>query len=391
MKKDNRILFVVSSPTGPYDPPGVLYSLAEEISKQSEVIFISSNQDIRPFGITNFSETFNHIYKAITTEERTITIWQFLSLLPRRFGRTKIYNLFPKYFLLIYIWIRRLFHNKVVVFYTYSPKEDLLKNYIPYQFSIYDCLDVFTPDQFVNNANTIKKFDLVFAHNELLYKILIEINKNTKLTSHGVYKKLNVYNLTQRLDNSVVFAGGISNRIDYDLLKKVITKLKNINFYFVGKQYILKHYISQNDRINYLKWKTILNLPNVTFFSVGSDPESYSLVSLFKVAILPYVSEDCPNEYANQNVTPMKMLGYFANHVPIVSTPLKIMEYYASKGFPVYCARNHAEFSLKILDLIKASRNFDCNEKAITNFINSNLMQTKIKQIFKYTNRTIKK
>lgn len=388
MKHD--LLYVFCSPTKAFDPPQVYYNLAKSLALKNEVIFCSLPIEINPtnkFGIVTYATLLS---QALCTKHAHLVLWDYPATIPILNRTTRRLNIRISLILLrIYILIRKYIHKKVVIFYSLTPEQNRLYNYIPFSYTVYDCLDVFNPNQIHNNKIYISKFDLVFAHNQLLQSRLMNINKNTKLVAHGATDLIEIRNNKHRVSNSVVFVGGISKRIDYDILEKVVTKLSTVHFYFLGEEYLLRHYVSKKDYVAMRQWKHICKNSNVHFLSIDTHPNIYILMELFQVAILPYKSQNNPNEYANREVTPMKILGYMANNLPIVSTALPIMQSYESK-FPIFCTDNPDVFASQIIQIIQNPHLFTYAQSRLKRFIKNSILNTKIRQIAKHVNKLYK-
>lgn len=161
----------------------------------------------------------------------------------------------------------------------------------------------------------IARADLILAVSDTLYQRLY--STRTQLIPHGVDYDLFSSPLPAAADfpqngrPTAGFYGSISQWLDYDLLEKIISKLPNWNFVFIGN-------ISENAAPHAARLATFEN----TFF-LGARPHhqlpSYS--QHWAASLLPFLD----NAQIN-SCNPLKLLEYLAAGRPVISTPFPALK-----------------------------------------------------------------
>lgn len=218
-----------------------------------------------------------------------------------------------------YIW---LFYPQI-----YS----LIKPSLPCYKLIYDIVDFFTSPQpnlnhKLNNQKKLllKKANLITAISQNLkisyQKILpstkihivpqgFNLIKSSSVKTHPEAKKI------KKIPNKIGFIGAINNRLDFDLLFKLIKNTPNFNYIFVGPQ---------NNDINVKKKpveklsKKLFSFPNVHNIGLVPKNQLSQFIGIFDIAIIPY---DVSDKF-NRLCYPMKLFEYFAAGKPVISTPI---------------------------------------------------------------------
>jgi glycosyltransferase involved in cell wall biosynthesis len=108
------------------------------------------------------------------------------------------------------------------------------------------------------------------------------------------------------------YIGSIDNRLDYDLLIKMIHQFDAWQFHFIGR--VL------DDRANALR-----SFPNVKFYGAVEPREMPALMKNFNVGIIPFVKNDF-----TKNIYPMKANEYLAMGLPVVMTDFAYLDDLAS-------------------------------------------------------------
>ena len=328
--------------------------LAEELSKYYEVLYFN----ILPF---NKKEMKPHkegddVNKKKISQNKNMKIRRIRlipknSLLLIKAINTILLKFHIKYFLKInsyeVLWLTHPSHVK----------------YIPRDYSgkiIYDCMDKY--DQFSRNtkilsnhykneSKIIKKADLIFTSSKLLLEDLAcKGAKNISLINNAtLYNSFNIDSelLTCPSDidpsvKTVGYFGGIGAWFDSDLLVKIATELKHVNFIIIGpiSEKIVK------DKCN--------KLSNIYFLGPKNFDELPSYLNYFDVCILPFVV----NELIKY-VDPVKVYEYLSAGKPVV-TPyydelLKFSDYiYISKGHDEFL--NNIKLSLEENEINKLKR-----------------------------------
>jgi glycosyltransferase involved in cell wall biosynthesis len=212
------------------------------------------------------------------------------------------------------------------------------------KFSVYYIYDDFSNvpwfQGFVirEEAKFIEKTDLIIVSSDELKKRKIEINKPIEVVNNGVHfdsffnqRKTDKWNESEI--KTIGYTGTIDNRLDIDLLDKVIAKMPSRNFLFVGKIFEKSIY----DRLT--------KYPNV-YFQSPVPSESIPLIQRqMDIGIIPYVCNQL-----TAAIYPLKANEYLAMGLPVVMTP------FASLG----------EADEVIYRAVDAQAFADCLEKALT-------------------------
>lgn len=365
-KVDSKLLLVYCSVV-PHDfPPSHRINFVRKLSKYLNVIFIDLPTDSC---LSPLSKAVKFYFSLLNTffKFKYSFVWEFF-----RFRKLHFFTLY------LYLFFQKLFFRKRIILYTTSGYNDLVYRYIPYDKSIFDCPDRHK-SEFGMNKDWIKKFDLVFANTKKLYQILKKYNQNTKMVSSGYLDVDTPIFYRQKIQNSALFLGGISQRINYNLLLRVIQRLPEVDFYFIGEVYLDKYYAESKDKIRLKKWQKILNYRNVYYW--GESPENYlkHMIPFFKVGLIPYDSSEVFNYYSN----PIKLYEYLAYGVNVVSTPLPNVSSLAKK-FPVYIGGSSKAFGEQIkLALSRNEKLINKDKNKVAILLRKNSMERKTFQVIK--------
>jgi glycosyltransferase involved in cell wall biosynthesis len=152
-----------------------------------------------------------------------------------------------------------------------------------------------------------KEADQVIVTSTALFEAKKHLNSNCHLIKNGVDFKLfhTAYNQQPTKSRITIgYLGSIDDRLDYELLEKVIAEKQECDFLFVGR--ITCHH----------GHKRLENYKNVTFVGAQSPQMLPKFLSKFDLAIIPFVK----NEFT-RNIYPLKINEYLAAGVPVISTP----------------------------------------------------------------------
>ena len=265
-KKQLKKLIVFCSNIPHCHPPFDLLETAREFSNENKVIFIDVPTQLEDFNIDYFKK---YIKFLIQNKEKDFFIWEFrinFNLLSRLFF-SKI-NEWVNYTLLkTFLFLQKSLFSYYLILIITSPENDDVYSHIPYDIKIFDCKDKTYPDQFLKNKHNIISSNAILTNTELIFNELKRIKTPIYKISSGYYKHFAIQkSINVKIPNSVLFFGGISHRIDYNLLISVIEKLPEIHFFFIGEIYLLKYYIDKKlDYVCMKKWRNLLEHSNVHF------------------------------------------------------------------------------------------------------------------------------
>lgn len=205
-----------------------------------------------------------------------------------------------------------------------------------FYYSIYDCVDYYLDLTFLpenkkeqrirEEINMIKKVDLFVVNSYQLFDLYKEIRSDLKIVPQGfrldIFKKFN--NFERKMNNTnkkiIGFVGGINNRLDYDLLIKLVFRNPEINFVFWGP-------IQELTKENSKKKEKLFSAPNVKSGKSINKNEIPKIISEFDLGMIPYnIKQDF-----NRFCYPMKLFEYFYLGKPVISTPIEEL-----KRFPKF-------------------------------------------------------
>ena len=322
----------------PHDyPPFYRVKFVRELSQHLNVVFIDLPSGFRLNKITRAPGFYFSVLVSLFRFDHSF-VWEFFR--PRRFN----YHL-----LKLYLLFQKIFRGKKIILYTTSGYSDPVYKFIPFEKSIFDCPDIHS-SELEKNKIWISKFNKVFTNTKLITEKIKKYNNRIKTIPSG-YMGKTTFDLSQpKKPNSVLFLGGISQRLDYDLLERVIYMLPQVRFYFAGEVYLNKFYTESRDATRLKKWEKILTYPNVYFLGNLSDSKLKLTAPLFKIGLIPYLTKDTFNYYSN----PIKLYDYLANAMFVVSTPLPNVARFKG-SLPVYIAKTPGGFAKKIHRLLRIS------------------------------------
>ena len=365
-KTNSKVILVYCSVV-PYSyPPHYRISFVKQLSKHFNVVFIDlpSNKHYK-----RLSEAFHFYYYLVRTFFRFTHsfLWEYYSF--------KKFNYISLYF---YLNILKFFKKKRILLYTTSGYFDVIYRYIPFNKSIFDCPDIHD-GEFQSNNNWLKKYDLIFSNTDAVRVNLNQYNTQVKLISSGYLKKPTYRFHSKKIPNSVLFLGGISQRIDYEMLEKIIAEIPKANFYFAGDVYLNKYYSESGDNQRLKKWKRILKYPNTHYLGSLSKSKLQTLLPYFKIGVIPYKSTDVFNLYSN----PIKLYDYLSYGMYVISTPL-INISNLSQPLPVNICYSSDEFVKKIASLLaKPSTDILKYKNSVSKLLSNQSMEKKVSQVLK--------
>jgi len=368
-KTNSRTILVYCSVVPRDFPPHHRLNYVKALSKHFAVIFIDLPAGFR---LSPFLGAFKFYSSIVST---------FF-----RFKNSFVWEFFPNrrlHFLILYLYLlsQKILFKKKILLYTTSGYAGPVYCYIPYDKSIFDCPDIHK-GEFEKNKNWISKFDLVLANTELVAQRVNKFNDNVIKVASGYRNFRKTSFLQPKIPNSVLFLGGISQRINYTLLEKVIQKIPDVDFYFVGEIYLNKYYKEKKDKNRLKSWQRILKYSNVHYLGEFPDELIDSFSPFFKVGIIPYETSDIFNYYSN----PIKLFDYLASGMFVISTPLANLTSY-THSFPVDLAVSANEFVGKIrLALSKTDNDFKKYEVKIKRLLKNQSLESKTSQVIKEVN-----
>lgn len=224
-------------------------------------------------------------------------------------------------------------------------------------FKIYDCVDFFPFFSEYSkkcHLKLVKRADVVTANSSVIFDEIKKIRKDVKLVPLGfaqqifkksktLPKKMKIMLKKHQKKTVLGFIGGISSRINFSLLKKIIKSFPNLDFVFFGsiEPEVFGKKDSLMQKINDLK-----KLPNFYLYSSVEKKLIPSVLKIFDIGLIPYDVENFYNRYS----FPMKTMEYLYCGLPIISSEITEL-----KKFPkfIHIVKNPIDFLTKIRHLKK--------------------------------------
>lgn len=244
-------------------------------------------------------------------------------------------------FNLLYLYI--FLHHSTRPFYWifYPQVANLIKFSFRPRFLIHDIIDFFTsPNSKISSKLSsqkkyfLQKSNLVTSISTSFKKNYLKIFSSTKIhlvpqgfkllppskNIHPQIKKL------KKLTNKVAFIGVINNRLDFDLLFKLIKSTPKINYLFIGP---VSFDINVSPKpITKLSQK-LFSFKNVVHIDLIPKDQIAQFIEIIDIAIIPYdISDDF-----NRLCCPMKLFEYFAGAKPVISTPIEELKLFPNLVF----------------------------------------------------------
>ena len=225
--------------------------------------------------------------------------------------------------------------DKVDILWITNVKYKPLIELIEYKKLIYRCSDDISG--FENCCSTmieleesiIKKADIVFATARNLVEKKKYLRSDIKYLPNGVelsnFQK-EEYNLPHEFigdkQKKCIYVGAIEKWFDIELMCKVCSELKDVNFYIVGPIKIELSKLEKLKNVFLLGKKPYNEIPNYIYYS--------------DVAIIPFKVNELTN-----SITPIKLFEYMSLGKDVVSTNFKEMKYLNS---PAFLSNNTEDF-----------------------------------------------
>lgn len=297
------------------------------------------------------------------------------------FNRFKLVQQIQTYlsFNLLYIYCFIKYKVSPIYWIFYPHLFQLIKHSLKAQTLIYDIIDYFPGHNggkkyFLSSANVITAISQSLINSYLKNFPSANINlvpqgfgliKSTS-SIHPKIKKL------KSLQNKVGFIGAINNRLDFDLLFKLIPATPNINYIFIGPNDTDTNTSSKPTNTLISK---LFSFKNVYHIGLISKTQIGQFIDILDIAIIPY---DIRDDF-NRLCYPMKLFEYFVAGKPVISTPIEEL-----KKFPnlVFISNSANEWG-KIIDKVLSKPWPKSNQLLSQKLAADNSWQNKINQITK--------
>lgn len=291
----------------------------------------------------NYPTYIYYLHQSPRFNNNLVQLSPFLySFIPKKFipfNRFSLVQQINIHLSFIYLYLICIFrHHITPIFWFFYPQaSSLLKVSPPPSKLIYDIVDFYTsPNSKVNNILQqqkrllLKKANLITAISQSLInnyqKILPAASINLVVQGFNLIKNSSDIHpkikKLQKFSHKIGFIGAINNRLDYDLLFKLISSTPQYNYIFIGPL--------GNDANVFPKpvkklAKKLFSFKNVYHIDLVPKSQIGQFIDIFDITIIPY---DINDDF-NRLCYPMKLFEYFASGKPVISTPIEEL-----KNFP---------------------------------------------------------
>jgi len=215
---------------------------------------------------------------------------------------------------------------------------------------IYDCRDLFSGWIHVGKYAIIKEkemlsiCDFVITPSRSLKEKILKINPNTNILTipNGIPKAMigNNNQINTLSSRNIGFVGHMGYYVDLNLVIEIAKEKPEWNFIIVGDNTQIK--------------PVVKNAPeNCCFLGEVPFDKLDSIFSMFDVGLIPFKQSELTDV-----VLPIKLFEYFANGIPVVSTPLKELEN-LKESHLIHFAKSKDEWIIQIENALKDNRHDD--------------------------------
>jgi glycosyltransferase involved in cell wall biosynthesis len=160
------------------------------------------------------------------------------------------------------------------------------------------------------HGSRLEKEFLSIADGVIFTSEALKASKTFSVPAHVVNNGVDIRNFSKfqsahvssRERKVVGYTGSVDDRLDYDLLEKLISSNPQFDFQFIGR--ILTEQTARLEKFE-----------NVKFYGAKPAEELPMLMASFDAGIIPFVT----NEFT-KNIYPMKVNEYLAMGIPVIST-----------------------------------------------------------------------
>jgi len=148
----------------------------------------------------------------------------------------------------------------------------------------------------------------------------------------------------------VGYEGGISSRLDFELIEEIVQKNPKITFIFLGQMYENANWMTVRGKEKISDYiKRMSQYPNFHYLShIESKIGQIHIIQKFDVGWIPYDLTIPFNYFCN----PSKMYDYWALGLPVISTAMPVVKEFREG---VYLIKDNHDFQLSLQTIKKIS------------------------------------
>ncbi len=357
MTKRNTIVYCSVVPYG--YPPHHRVFFTKKLSKKHDIFFVSL-PTTKSFVSSKFPYRFIANIPLLALGKKNFFVWD-------NYPKNKLMYLI----LNCLLWFKKLILRHKIILITTSAYYDPIYSKIPSDLKIFDCPDIHK-GEFDLRKKFIEEMDIVLTNTRYMQKLLSALNNNVQIVSSGYIESPQIYDQKSENKKSVLFYGGISQRIDYRLVLYAVKNLPDYTFYFAGEVYLNKYYQEDADVERGKLWGKIVSCKNVKYLSI----KKISKLPKCGAGIIPYIRSDIFNLYSN----PIKIYDYLSMGVPTICPELKISKELKEK-IPIYTYKTKEDFVNTIKKVCESASSVKISKAKTLKILKNNGIQKKLSDV----------
>lgn len=316
------------------------------LRKKQKVIFVLFGE---PFKWRDFFSKNKNIF---SRKENLLVFRPFFLVIGNHFRCIRKINSFLNS-LFLNLYVNSLYREHKKYLWLFEPDYATIFSFIFSKFfKIYDCVDFFPFFSEYSkkcHLKLLKTADLVTANSNVIFDEISQKRTDAKLVPLGFAEDIFKKNISlpkkitdelKKFDNKFVlgFVGGISSRINFSFLKKVVFALPDVDFVFFGNPE--PAVFGQKDALQQ-KVALMQKYKNFHLFPPVKKELIPALLKKFNVGLIPYNVKNLYNRYS----FPMKSMEYLYVGLPTISSGIEEL-----KRFPKFISvTNEVKEFIKIV------------------------------------------
>lgn len=354
MKNSFTNIILISSEWKDYHRKEFTEELYKKISSWSDVLLVQLPVSLFVHLFTNFKQKilglFTGKYKTVKLQEKVFLFTPVILFHYLLWLKFKPFAYIDSVLLKIQInsFIKKKFHSDFKILWLYFPQLYPCTDVLNYEYLIYDYYDNYDYDYNGKilsldsdyNEKLIKRSNFIFCTARKLYERAKNLNNNSfyipngnsfEKISNADVKKINFV----KKKKTIGYLGTYRNWVNFELVEELVDKYKDVDFLFVGG--IHPTGVESFERLR--KYNNFYHLPPQPF------EIAINYLKVFDVGIIPFRI----NKFT-EGVFPNKFFEYMAAGVPIVTTSLPDLQYFAEF---IYYSENDQIFIKNIDSILK--------------------------------------
>lgn len=352
------------------------------LKKKTKVILVLFGE---PFKWRDFFKP-NKIKKIFLKKDNLLIIRPFFFIIGNRFQFVRNVNCFiNSLFLRLYADILHRRENKI--FWFFEPDyADIFLTIFSRFFKIYDCVDFFPSfSEYSKKCHLAlaERAEIITANSSVIFDEMKKIRNDVKLVPLGfaeqifnqarpLPKKLKLILEKHKKKTVLGFVGGISSRLDFKFLNKMIKSSPDLDFLFFGD--LEPNVFGQKDNLS-KKIDNLQKFPNFYLYPSVEKKFVPSVLINFDIGLIPYNIKNFYNRYS----FPMKTMEYLYCGLPIISSEITELKRFSKF---IYIVKNLKDF-IVVMEHLKKYPISMIEQKKMKKIANSQSWENKVERILK--------